>query len=439
MRRSFGIVFAATVAAGLLFGWSIACVNTVLIPMRSHLHLAPIGQGLVVSAVAAGAIVGCLAGAKLIDRLGSRSCLVVAGAVSTLGAVASAIAGDEISMILSRTAIGCGVGLMSVATPIFVSGRSEPRRRGVLLTTYQLTITVGVLIAFSIGWVLDADKSWRMIVGLNAVPAVLLGMFAALCGAYESAPAPARPLLPSTAPSEIVSTSHRNGERRAIAIVFAASLMNALTGVGLLMYYSTDIFAVASDAVPADRATFIVGAVNTVASAVALPLVATMKRRALLGIGLIGMVLSLVAVAGGLIAATATGGLFAVGGCVLYMVFFAISAGPLAWLLVAEVAPPRRKASITARAVALNWIANMVLVFAFPVFAGSPPGPNRIGYFCLLFAALSMFFLVFVRLVIPETSGLTLEAIQEALSQHRSATSAQLPAPHKPITGSPPG
>ena len=377
-------------------------------------------SGVVVSAVAAGALGGCIIGAKLLDYLRPRYCLVVAGCAAALGALAAAVAGQATGMVLARLGIGIGVGLMSVATPIFVSARSDPRRRGILLTAYQLAITVGILVALSIGWVLNADQNWRAIIGLNAIPGVLLVLFAALTGADQSAsttrPTPDGPRLRGSRARRIALTPSRNVEYRAIVIAFAASLMNALTGVGLIMYYSTDIFAVASRAVAADIASFIVGAINVIATLVAVPLVAAWKRRTLLSIGLVGMSVSLAAVAAGLMVSTAGGGMVAVGGCISYIAFFAVSAGPLAWLLVAEVAPPSRQSGVTSAAVAANWIANMILAFTFPIFAGSPPEPYRVGYFCLAFAALSIFFLVFVRLVIPETKGLTLEAIQEALS-----------------------
>jgi predicted MFS family arabinose efflux permease len=387
--------------------------------------LSPTQSGLVVSAVAAGALVGCLIGAKLIDHLRARNCLVAAGCASTLGAIAAAVAYGATAMVLSRTAVGIGVGLMSAATPIFVAARSDAHRRGILLTAYQLAITVGILAALSIGWVLNEGQVWRTIIGLNATPAVVLILFAALCGADQSKPAPRQTSADSrphgSQSRDIALKARRSAQSRAIVIAFAASLMNALTGVGLIMYYSTDIFAAASRAIVPNLASFIVGAVNVVATVVAVLLVAVLKRRTLLTIGLIGMAASLATVAAGLMAASAGGGIFAIGGCITYIAFFAISAGPLAWLLVAEVAPPSRQSAVTSAAVAANWTSNMLLAFAFPIVTGIPPEQNRVGYFCLLFATLSIVFLIFVRLVVPETKGLTLDAIQDALTHGQRA------------------
>jgi predicted MFS family arabinose efflux permease len=408
-RDTYGIVFAATASAGLLFGWSIACVNPVLPTMRSAMGLSATQSGFVVSAVAAGALIGCLIGAKLLDHIGTRNCLAAAGCVSTLGAVAAAFAGGATTMVFARTAVGIGVGLMSAATPIFVAARSDAHRRAMLLTAYQLTITVGILAALFIGWVLNENHVWRTIIGLNATPAVLLILFAGFSSADTIKVAPQQTSNTAEKPRD-------NKNSRGIVIAFAASLMNALTGVGLIMYYSTDIFAAASRAIAADVASFIVGTANVVATVIAVPLVAALKRRTLLTIGLIGMAVSLATVAAGLMAARSGGGLFAVGGSIAYIAFFAISAGPLAWLLVAEVAPPSRQSAVTSAAVATNWASNMLLAFAFPIFTGIPPDQHRVAYFCLLFAALSIVFVVFVRVVTPETKGLTLDEIQDALA-----------------------
>lgn len=401
------LVVTVAASAGVLFGWSIVCVNTVLLPMRAAMHLTSGQQGWVVSALPAGALVGCLLGARILDRIDARSCLLVSAVLSAVGAAGSVVADDAWPMVAARLLLGIGVGLASAATPVFVAARSSAARRGVVMTTYQLAITIGILVAFFIGWLLDADAWWRTMLAFNAIPAVLLAAFALLC-------APLRPTATPHAPAAESTPGRAPGHVRAVVIVFAAALMNALTGVGLLMYYSTDIFTAASRAVSADLATFSVGVVNTTFGVVAVVLVGRFKRLSLLSIGLAGMAASLVVVAAGLL--TDGGGLFAVAACLVYMAFFAISAGPLAWLLVAEVAPARGQGAVTAGAAASNWGANMMLAFLFPIVAGSPPTLAHVAWICLLFAALTIAFLLYFRLAVPETKGLSMAEIQDAVA-----------------------
>lgn len=421
-RTTYAAALAATMSAGLLFGWSIAAINPVLPVLRSAMSLSAVQSGLVVCAVAAGALVGCLSGVKVIDHFGPRHSLIVGGCLSTLGAAASVWTIGPTSMVLSRAVVGAGVGLMSAAAPLFVAARCDAHRRAVSLTAYQLAITAGILVALFIGWVLDEEHFWRAIIGLNAVPAALLAISAAWCspdgdqldqGQQSAGRRPA-----GADNGAVVQQRDRLAHRRATVIAVAAALMNALTGVGLIMYYSTEIFASASPTLAADLSSFVVGAVNLVATIIAVFLVARLRRRTLLTVGLGGMAVSLVVVAVGLSAVHTGGALLAVGGSITYIASFAVSAGPLAWLLVAEFAPPSRGGAVTSAAVASNWICNMVLALVFPIVTGMPPNRDRVAYFCLAFAALSVGFALFIRFRTPETKGLTLDEIQDLLRRH---------------------
>lgn len=403
------VIWATAISAGMFFGWSVVCVNTVLAPMRAALHLSGVEVGFVVGAVPAGALVGCLLGAKLIDALGMRRCLVGGGALAAVGAAAAVVVADPTGMIAGRAAIGLALGLVSAATPAFVAARSNPKQRAVLLTGYQLAATVGILVAFCAGWLLDGGQHWRLLLALNGAPAVLLVVFALMCGADAARDEQASAIgQPST-----------TGYRLAIVIAIAASLMNALTGVNMLMFYSTDIFGAASHALPADVASLTLGAVNTAATVVAILLVNRLKRRTLLTTGLVGMSASLTAVAAGLMFGGAGGGIIAVAGSLTFVACFAISVGPLAWVLVAEFAPPAIAGAVTSAAVAANWAANMALALLFPMFAGSPPALHKIAICCVLFAALGLVFLVFVRRTVPETSGLSLDEIRDTLARKK--------------------
>jgi MFS family permease len=411
----------ATAASGLLFGYSIAAINTALSPMQTDLDLSAAETGFVVSAVAGGALLGAVMAGILMGLVGPRHALLVAGAIAGLGSVATVVVESCGSMVAARAAIGAGVGIASVATPVFVADRADPHRRGILLTSYQLSITVGILVALVVGWAVIGHASWRWITGLNALPAVVVMLGAAL----SAKDGPVQAVIPTSTgagaapPTEdqAAAASRRDAgtaARSAALVAIAAALMNALTGVGLVMYYSTEIFAaVGGGGQSPVFLSVLVGAANVVASVVAVPLIARVDRRPLLICGLVGMAASLMIMAISLqVSGSGYAAALAVTGTVAYMAFFAISAGPLAWLVVSEVAPPRYRNVVTSSAIAANWTCNLILAVLFPILVGSPPDSRIAAMCCAGFVLASLGFAAFVWRYVPETRGLTLPQIQ---------------------------
>jgi MFS family permease len=201
--------------------------------------------------------------------------------------------------------------------------------------------------------------------------------------------------------------------RPALIIGVGAALMNALVGVGAVIYYSTDIFQTAGVG-SAEVASLAVGAVNTMMTIVAVFLIARFRRRPLLLVGLTGIVISLV-IAGVSLLVPSPGWITVVG-LLGFVASFAISAGPIAWLIVAEVFPLAIRGRAASFATSTNWAANFVLALAFPLFVGTPGVPARVGAAFFIYAAISVGFIVFVVRLVPETKDRTLEEIEADLS-----------------------
>jgi MFS family permease len=189
--------------------------------------------------------------------------------------------------------------------------------------------------------------------------------------------------------------------------------MNALVGVGAVIYYSTDIFKTAGVG-SAEVASLAVGAVNTLTTLAAVGLIARFLRRPLLLVGLSVIVTSL-AVAG-VSMVTPSPGWVTVVGLLGFIAGFALSAGPIAWLIVAEVFPLAIRGRAASFATSTNWAANLVLALAFPLFVRTPGVPERVGVAFFAYAAISAGFVVFVARLVPETKDRTLEEIEADLS-----------------------
>ena len=437
-------LLALAAATGALFGYLMAVSNDAISFIRAELTLPPLQSALVVSGLVAGALVGCVVAGRVADQLGRRRSLAAAGVIAAVGVLASSVATGLPLMLAGRLLAGVAVGMTSTITPLYLAELAPLGRRGTLLTSYQLFITVGILLAFGVGLVLSASGGWRWMFAIGVVPAVAQLVVASIVppsplflvhqGDIEGARRSLHRLRPhDEAEAELralVASRHDAPESRprlfeprfrpGVTVGLVMALMNALVGVGAVIYYSSDVFRTAglTGSSGAETASLAVGGVNTLGALLSIWLTSRYGRRPLLTVGLIGIVVSLV-VAGVtlMLPAAPAVGTVTVAAVLAYMVFFAISAGPLAWLLLAEVMPADVRARAASLATAANWGANLLVALLFPVVVGDPGIPARVGLVFVVFAVLSVGFLVYVRLRVPETKGRTLEAIEADLRQ----------------------
>ena len=437
-------MLALAAATGALFGYLMAVSNDAISFVRDEFSLPPLESALVVSGLVAGALVGCVIAGRVADQLGRRRSLAAAAVIAAVGVVASSLATGLPLMLAGRLLAGVAVGMTSTITPLYLAELAPLGRRGTLLTSYQLFITIGILLAFGVGLVLSASGGWRWMFAIGVVPALAQLVVAAVVppsplflvqqGDVEGARRSLHRLRPSdeaeaelqalvAGASDAPETRPRLFEPRfrpGVTVGLVMALMNALVGVGAVIYYSSDVFRTAglTGTSGAETASLAVGGVNTLGALLSIGLTGRYGRRPLLTIGLAGIIVSLV-VAGVtlMLPAAPAVGTVTVAAVLAYMVFFAISAGPLAWLLLAEVMPADVRARAASLATAANWGANLLVALLFPVVVGDPGIPARVGLVFVVFAVLSVGFLIYVRVRVPETKGRTLEAIEADLRQ----------------------
>jgi len=448
------MVGLVVILTGVLFGYDQGVISGALQFITKTFHLSTTMQEVVTSWVTLGALVGALLAGGLADRLGRQKAMVIGGILFAIGALGESLAPGTWILVISRFVVGFGVGIASVAGPLYAAEMAPSSVRGRYVSSYQLAITIGILLADISDAVLSPGGKWRLMLGLSIVPGVLLVLIAM---AMPDTPrwylragrrADAKKTLAKviggadldgrldTMQAELAETTDVKWKdvfapalRRALWVGIGLAIFQQVTGINAVIYYSDKIFKLSGFTTPHQQtiATIIsVGVVNVLATLIAIAWVDKFGRKPLLFAGLIGMTVGLVAIAAAfafLDRHPTTGGGPSVTGIVtliamiVYIASFAFSLGPVVWTLIAEIFPNRIRGKAMAVCTAFNWGA------AFIVSATFLSIMNAIGESTtfLIFAVLCVITFFWVKAKVPETKGKTLEQIQEAWAEHDQA------------------
>lgn len=445
------VVGLVVILAGLLFGYDQGVIAGALSGMTASFDLSTTMQEVVTSLVTLGALVGALIGGGLADRVGRIRTLVVAGVLFVVGAIGEAVAQSTGVLTVSRFVVGFGVGIASVAGPLYAAELAPKQTRGRFVSSYQLAITIGILLADIVDAALSDDGRWRLMLGLSVVPGVVL--IAVSMIAPESPRwlmkvgrrADARHSLAKTQggakveerldvirddlaanPEAGWSEVFAPALRRALWVGVGLAIFQQVTGINAVIYYSDKIFSLAGFTSPQAQthATLIaVGLVNVLATLIALAWVDRFGRKPLLRTGLVGMTVGLVAIAAAFAFLdknpTAGGGASVVGivtliAMVVYIASFAFSLGPVVWTMIAEIFPSQVRGKAVAVSAAVNWGAAFVVSATFLSLIDAI---GEVTTF-LLFAVLCVVAFFWIKVKVPETKGKSLEEIQQAWAEH---------------------
>lgn len=460
-------VAAITAAlAGLLFGLDIGVISGALQDITRHFQLSTAESEWVVSSILAGAVVGTLLSGFISVRYGRKNALMVSAVVFMLGALGSATASSVEVLITVRFFLGIGIGIASFTAPLYLSEMAPQRIRGALISMYQLMITIGIVLAFISDTTLSEGGHWRWMLGVLAIPAgmMLLGVISlpksprwlAMQGRNDES----RQVLMRLRSSEQevneelrsidASLKVKKGSfdllknrnfRRVLALGIGLQVMQQLTGINIMMYYAPQILKATGFASTQDQmyGTILIGVVNVLATFIAIGFVDRFGRRPILLIGFIVMGISLAAVGtfmylssgvatghgamqvyhwvvhlGQLVepAGTtdvATLHILTVAFLLLFIVGFAMSAGPIVWVLCSEIYPLAGRDLGITFSTTTNWVVNMLVGATFLTLLKDFGHAQTFW----LFGAFNIIFIYVTLRYVPETKGVSLERIEE--------------------------
>ena len=435
------VYLAAAFAAlgGLLFGYDTGVISGAELSFRNEFALSTFALEVIVSGVLAGAAAGALIGGRLADLFGRRRLLIATAIIFAAGAILCAAAASALLLAVGRIIVGIGIGLSSSGVPVYISEVAPANARGWQVSLFQLAITVGILFAYLVDYAFARTQGWRWMFGLAVIPAVIFG-----AGMFFLPESPrwllrkgrretARAMLTRIRGTEDIDAEFREIElsvtkapesgrfsdlfasslRPALIVGIGLAIFQQITGINTVIYYAPLIIQTAgiSSASGAILATAGIGAVNVLMTIVSMWLIDRSGRRALLLTGIAGMAVTL-----GLlgfvfrISNQSTGmAWLAVISMMAYVGSFAISLGPIFWLLISEIYPLKIRNSAEGFAATFNWGANLLVTLTFLTLV-EKLGPSLTFWFYGLCAIGAGFFSYHF---VPETKGRTLEEIEE--------------------------
>jgi len=432
-------VWALTAAlSGFLFGFDTVVISGAEQRIQELWDLSPVVHGLAMSMALWGTVLGSLIGSWPTDRFGRRGTLLGIGILYFVSAIWSGLATDVISFMVARLIGGLGVGISTVAAPLFISEISPPQYRGRLAGMFQFNIVFGILVAFVSNTLLGSvgEDAWRWMLGIEAVPALIYSLMCFglprsprwLIGRKEDRAGGIEVLrliyegaseaeIESIA-DEIEAVSHETASagsfwsmrlKTPILLAFLIAFFNQLSGINAVLYFAPRIFELTGLEEKAALLQSVgIGVTNLIFTFVGLWLIDRLGRRTLLYIGSVGYITSL-----GLCAwAFFTETYAIVPACIFaFIAAHAVGQGAVIWVFISEIFPNRHRAQGQSLGSFTHWIFAALLTLFFPsmVTAFAP------GYVFLFFCFMMVLQLIWVKVMVPETKGRPLEEIEHEL------------------------
>lgn len=425
---------------GLLSGYDTGVISGALLFINESWNLSDSMQGILVSSVLIGAVIGAATNGILADVFGRKKIIMATAVIFITGSILCGLAPNIYVLIASRILVGLAVGIVNFVVPLYLSEVSPKALRGTLVSLYQWAITAGILFSYFINAAFaQAVYNWRWMLMAGILPGAVLLVGMLFMGDTprwlvsknrdEEAKRVLKKIEPDTdvdaeikqikdtinAESGGAKSNFRFKMWMIMPFVVGIGIMFAqiCTGINTIIYYAPTIFKTAGfdSNLNAIYATTGIGVVNFLMTIVAVFFTDRLGRKPLLYFGLTGVMLSLFALGSAFAFEGVLGANLkwvAVGSLVTYIICFAMSLGPIGWIIVSEVFPLKIRGLAMSICTVANFAFNFFVVGSFPILM------HRIGgaYTFWGFAAVSFLCIVFVYFFVPETKGISLEQIE---------------------------
>ncbi|MDY4572048.1 MAG: sugar porter family MFS transporter [Candidatus Cryptobacteroides sp.] len=452
MKGTAYVIFMAAVAAigGILFGYDTAVISGTTDIVRNQFSLSASGEGWYVGCALIGSIIGVLCAGSLSDYIGRKITMLISAAFFSISAIGCAVCGSFEALVAFRIIGGVGIGIVSIVSPIYISEVSPARIRGTLVSLYQLAVTAGFLLAYMANWIIDAGidptattdaglwsrmfnaEAWRGMLGSETLPALLFFFiiffipespkWLIIKGKSNQATSVLARILGSEEEinAEIEVTKASLGEDKgkwsdllkpgilvAVLAGCAIAILGQFMGVNAVLYYGPKIFSEAGFDNPM-FSTVLVGLVNFATTILAVFIIDKVGRKQLIYWGVSGMIICLMAIGTYFATGGVLGNGFMLAFFLAYVFCCAISISAIVFVLLSEMYPNSIRGRAMSLAGFMLWVGTYLVGQLTPVLLEW----SQAGTF-FIFAVMCVPYMLIMWKVIPETTGKTLEEIEE--------------------------
>lgn len=437
---SFFVIFVAAIAAigGILFGFDTGVISGAILFIKHQFLLNAWENGVVVSAALIGAVLGSVLSGWFADQFGRKKMLMIAALIFIVGTLASSYAMSIHELVYARLVLGFGIGIASFTAPLYISEIAPPQMRGALVSLNQLAVTVGIFVSYFVDEHYAKTGAWRWMFGVGTIPAAVLFigllflpdsprwlcMRGKIVQAFYTLRSIRRTVHVRAEFAGIrASLEQESGGysdlgkkwlKPALVIGIGLGFFQQFTGINTVIYYAPTIFKLSgfTSNTVAILATMGIGAINVLATIVSIFLVDKVGRKPLLYVGMGIMTICLFALGASFsVAGSDTLKWIAFGSLFFYVIGFAISLGPIMWLMFTEVFPLRVRGVATSLMASLQWLFNFIVSLTFLTLIKYC---HEVGTFGL-YGLICLIGIFFVYYKVPETKGVSLERIERNL------------------------
>jgi len=435
---------------GLLMGYDAATVATSQMYFTQYFSFTPAQQGWVISSAGYGCFLGAISAGYLTSTFSRKYTLILAAVLYIISAVGSGIA-DSLAVLVSyRIILGLSIGMIAMTSPMYIAEISPSNIRGKMVTYYQLAMVVGFILPFLVGFLISTGDTshsdrvsfgWRLMFWSEIAPAVIFFVLLFFIphsprwlmlkernqqaqevlnqltndkhGAQSEYKLIAKSLAEVMAPAR--KLLFRKGLGFALFLGVMLAIFQQATGIVAILIYSGEIFSQALGYGPeqALMPQLWVSVVNLVFTFVAIYTVDSWGRKPLLILGVSGMFLGLSVLA--LSVYMQQAGLMSLIGVLLFVGAYAMSMGPVVWVILAEIFPNNVRSLAMSIAIGAQCLTSALVTNGFPILHKSHFNSSifngALPYF--LFASVCVITILFVWRLVPETKGKTLEEMEQ--------------------------